>query len=77
MRNRIARSHQELEKEKPVHAGEPEHPWTGIVSKLAPSSDRAKKITKAVARFIAKDLRPYSVVENQGFRFRSHTLEPK
>lgn len=47
------------------------------IRKLPPSSEKAKRITKAIAAFIAKDLRPYSVVENQGFRALLHTLEPR
>ena len=37
-------------------------------SQLSYNSARAKSITMRVARFIAMDLRPYSVVENDGFR---------
>lgn len=36
------------------------------------SSPRAASITKPVAGFISKDLRPYSMVENQGL-----TIEPQ
>ena len=32
------------------------------------NSARSKVITISIARFIAKDLRPYSVVESDGFR---------
>ena len=38
---------------------------------------RAKRITLSVACFIAKDLRPYSVVENAGFRHLLKTIEPR
>ncbi|KAK0145636.1 Zinc finger BED domain-containing protein 1 [Merluccius polli] len=34
-------------------------------------------ITKSIGKFIAMDLRPYSVVENEGFREMVHTLEPR
>uniref|UniRef100_A0A667X1D9 BED-type domain-containing protein n=1 Tax=Myripristis murdjan TaxID=586833 RepID=A0A667X1D9_9TELE len=47
------------------------------MAKLAPGSERAKKITKAISYFIAKDMRPYSVVENQGFRYMVHNMEPR
>lgn len=39
--------------------------------------DKGKKITHVVAAFIAKDLRPYSVVENAGFQHLLKTLEPQ
>ncbi len=47
------------------------------IRKLPPSSDKATRITQAIAAFIAKDLHPYSIVENQGFRALLHTLEPR
>nr|XP_054590993.1 E3 SUMO-protein ligase ZBED1-like [Nothobranchius furzeri] len=43
---------------------------------LPSASERGKKITRSVACFISKDLRPYSVVENAGFRYLLKTLEP-
>lgn len=48
-----------------------------ILSQLPQTSERARKITRAVAGFIAKDLRPYSVVENAGFRNMLRTLDPR
>ena len=45
-----------------------------LLSSLPPNSDRAKKITRSVACFIAKDLRPYSVVENAGVRHMMKSL---
>ncbi|XP_051814940.1 E3 SUMO-protein ligase ZBED1-like [Acanthochromis polyacanthus] len=45
-------------------------------TKFPSTSLRAEKITSALASFICKDLRPYSVVENVGFRHFVHTLEP-
>ncbi|XP_060780368.1 E3 SUMO-protein ligase ZBED1-like [Neoarius graeffei] len=48
-----------------------------LVSPLPHNSERAKKITRSVACFIAKDLRPYSVVENAGFRHMLKTIEPR
>ncbi|XP_039661199.1 E3 SUMO-protein ligase ZBED1-like [Perca fluviatilis] len=48
-----------------------------LVSMLPHNSERAKRITRSVACFIAKDLRPYSVVENAGFRHMLKTIEPR
>lgn len=44
---------------------------------LSHNSTRAKVITASIARFIAKDLRPYSVVECDGFRDMIKTLDPR
>ena len=44
---------------------------------LPSASPRSASITKSIACFICKDLRPYSVVENEGFRRMLHTLEPR
>lgn len=46
-------------------------------SKISPSSQRGKAITAAMAQFIVKDLRPYSVVQNSGFKNLIQVLEPK
>lgn len=46
-------------------------------SKLPASSARATKITRSVLCFIRKDMRPLSVVENEGFRNMMATLEPR
>ncbi|XP_077314545.1 E3 SUMO-protein ligase ZBED1-like [Lithobates pipiens] len=48
-----------------------------IISTLPPNSENGKRITKAVATFIAKDLRPYSVVDNTGFHYLLKTIEPR
>lgn len=45
--------------------------------KLNHNSKRAMSITAAITHFICKDMRPYSVVENDGFRELLHTLEPR
>lgn len=45
--------------------------------KLPHNSERAKKITKSIACFIAKDLQPYSAVERDGFKFMMKTIEPR
>ncbi|GAA6076760.1 zinc finger BED domain-containing protein 1-like, partial [Tachysurus ichikawai] len=47
------------------------------LSKLPCTSEKAKRITESIALFICKDIRPYSVVENAGFRNMIHTLEPR
>ncbi len=44
---------------------------------LPPSSARATAITRDICVFIAADMRPFSVVENLGFRRLLHTLEPR
>ena len=46
-------------------------------SKLSQNSPRAQLITKAIGIFMAKDLRPYSVVENPGFKKLVSVLEPR
>lgn len=44
--------------------------------KLPANSDRAQKITRATAIFMALDMRPFSVVENEGLKFLLSVLEP-
>ncbi|XP_060792575.1 zinc finger BED domain-containing protein 4-like [Neoarius graeffei] len=44
---------------------------------LPQSSAGATAITRDIGVFIAADMRPFSVVENAGFRRLIHTLEPK
>lgn len=41
------------------------------------SSDKHKKITDAVGMFIAKDMQPFSVVRDVGFRHLMKTLDPR
>lgn len=48
-----------------------------LQAKLPFNSPRAKSITHGISVYICKDLRPYSVVENDGFRFMMRTLEPR
>lgn len=43
---------------------------------LAHSSARAKTITRAIALYMAKNMRPFSTVENDGFQEMINTLEP-
>ncbi|KAK6168330.1 hypothetical protein SNE40_020888 [Patella caerulea] len=45
-------------------------------NKLSSNSTRAKSITAGVTEFIIKDLRPFCVVENAGFRNLLTILEP-
>lgn len=44
---------------------------------LANSSARAKTINGAIAFFICKDIQPYSVTENEGFKHLLHVLDPR
>ncbi|KAF0029349.1 hypothetical protein F2P81_018454 [Scophthalmus maximus] len=45
-------------------------------NKFSSTSSRAVKITESVVLLIRHDLRPYSVVENTGFRYMVNTMEP-
>lgn len=76
LRAHLARHHAEVLAEK--------HPKKRIetnqttLDNLLPSnSPRAQRITEAMVHFICKDLRPYSVVDNVGFRWMLHNLEPR
>ena len=78
--NHISRHHPELGGKKgPVPDGRPSSQMTieQALGQLPPNSERAQWITKSIAKFIAVDLRPYSVVENMGFREMVKTLEPR
>lgn len=59
--------------------GKPSQPaiTTAFKARFPFGSPRAQTITKSIAEFICKDLRPYSVVENDGFRRMLATLEPR
>ena len=46
-------------------------------SKLPSSSQRSIAITNAILTFIVEDLRPFSVVENSGFKNLVNVLEPR
>ena len=48
-----------------------------LASKFHPTSSRAIAITKAIGIFISKDMRPYSVVNNAGFKALVQVLEPR
>ena len=49
----------------------------GSLNKLPSTSDKAERITTSIAHFMCKDLRPYSVVDNTGFRNMVYNLEPR
>ncbi len=46
-------------------------------AKFPADSDRAQKITNAIAIFMALDMQPFSVVENEGFKYLLSVLEPR
>ncbi|XP_033755872.1 zinc finger BED domain-containing protein 1-like [Pecten maximus] len=46
-------------------------------NKFSHSSTRHGEITKSIGVFIAKDMRPFSVLENQGFVNMINVLEPR
>nr|XP_055035499.1 E3 SUMO-protein ligase ZBED1-like [Misgurnus anguillicaudatus] len=48
-----------------------------FTASLSHNSTRAQDITRRIGEFIAKDLQPFSVVDNEGFRRLVNTLEPK
>ncbi|XP_029958862.1 zinc finger BED domain-containing protein 1-like isoform X2 [Salarias fasciatus] len=76
LRAHLARHHAEVLAEKqPQKRIEPNQ--TTVDALLPSNSPRAQRITEAVVHFICKDLRPYSVVDNVGFRWMLHTLEPR
>ncbi|XP_035994609.1 zinc finger BED domain-containing protein 1-like [Fundulus heteroclitus] len=65
-----------------VQGEEKAQPSTSPLTKFFPqkfshSSKRAVNISKAIAFFICTDIRPYCVVENEGFRYLLDTLEPR
>ena len=77
MHSHISRYHPELGGKKgPVPDGSQRTIEQAVVQ-LPPNSERAKRMTKSIARFIALDFRPYPVVENVGFRGKVYTLEPR
>lgn len=49
----------------------------GLDQPLDTSTSRAKKITEAIGIYIASSMRPYSTVEEVGFRYLLHVLEPR
>ena len=81
MRNHISRWHAELmlasgcNRKKTTDPAQPKIDES--VRKLPSKSERAQRITQCVGAFIAKDLRPYSIVMSAGFRQLVKTLEPR
>ena len=73
--NHVDRWHPELASttNQKVHTSQPRIDKS-LVSTLPHNSERAKRITRSVACFIAKDLQPYSVVENAGFHHMLKTI---
>lgn len=53
------------------------HDVFAMKNKYARSSDRHETITKSIGTFIAKDMRPYSIVENVGFKKMVAVLDPR
>jgi hypothetical protein len=49
----------------------------GLRKKIPLQSPRGMCITKAIGGFLAKDMRPFSVIENEGFKHLLNTLEPR
>nr|XP_010776357.1 PREDICTED: zinc finger BED domain-containing protein 1-like [Notothenia coriiceps] len=49
----------------------------GCSHKFPSTSPRSQKITESIVYFICQDLRPYSVVENIGFRRMVNAMEPR
>lgn len=50
---------------------------SNLFMQLGHNSARAKEITASIARFIAKGLCPYNIVEWEGFQDLIHVLEPR
>ncbi|KAJ8346731.1 hypothetical protein SKAU_G00281320 [Synaphobranchus kaupii] len=76
MRSHLFRHHPDLASEEKTAGSQPTIDSV-FKAKLPFASPRAASITKSIAGFICKDLRPYSVVENEGFRRMLTTLEPR
>ena len=77
MHSHLVRHHPELAAEERNASVSQPTINTAFKAKLPSGSPRAASITKSIACFICKDLRPYSVVENEGFRRMLNTLEPR
>ncbi|KAL0151535.1 hypothetical protein M9458_053187 [Cirrhinus mrigala] len=74
----LARHHPELNAKQPekAEASASQRTLNETLYKLPSVSEKARRITESIAMFICKDIRPYAVVENDGFRNMIHTLEP-
>ena len=79
LRNHLSRHHADVLQQPMAKSADSKQTQLdqALMCKLAPGSARAQKITESVAVFICKDLRPYSVVENEGFKKMVNTLEPR
>ncbi|XP_048020934.1 E3 SUMO-protein ligase ZBED1-like [Megalobrama amblycephala] len=73
LRNHMMRHHQDIIS-KPATG--PQQMTLKQTLQLPTNSERSVKITEAIAGFICKDMRPYSVVENVGFRRLMKVMEP-
>lgn len=73
LRNHMMRHHQDIIS-KPATG--PQQMTLKQTLQLPTNSARSVKITEAIAGFICKDMRPYSVVENVGFRRLMKVMEP-
>nr|XP_055049286.1 E3 SUMO-protein ligase ZBED1-like [Misgurnus anguillicaudatus] len=76
-RAHITRHHPEVSETEQSQPPAADQRTLQFYTKLPANSERAKKITRSIACFIAKDLRPYSVVENEGFVCMLQTAEPR
>ncbi|KAM8733234.1 E3 SUMO-protein ligase ZBED1-like [Acanthopagrus schlegelii] len=72
LRNHLLRHHRDLTSNPPG----PQQMKLKETLQLPANSARSLKITEAIAGFICKDMRPYSVVENDGFRHLMKVAEP-
>lgn len=50
---------------------------SGFASPLAHNDAKVQEITRAVSYFIAEDLSPFTLVENEGFRLLMNALKPR
>lgn len=77
LRNHLTRHHPEVLVSTPPPTNRQPNILNALTSKIPHNSPRAQKITESIAIFICKDIRPYSVVENDGFRYMLNVLEPR
>ena len=76
LHNHLVRRHGETGEEEEASTASTKIP-TGIQDLFQPKLTHNSAIAKVITRFIVKDMRPYSVVENDGFRDMIKTLEPR
>lgn len=75
LRNHIRCFHSEMLMPASAKADPAQPKIDQTISTLPPNSGKGKRITRSVAAFITKDIRPYSVVNNPGFRHLLKMLE--